>query len=169
MGFLNKGIIFLFLLIFSKISAQERVEFNDIYFQNNSSYKFSNNNLFTGIAEKRRANGHLVYEEDFVDGQLTKSTLYYNGRGDTIPATEKLYYENSSVLKTKINYGLQNSIIEYIHFDERGQKILSEIYKDKELTYRCEFLNNKKNGKEFCIGKDGTEMIIDYRNGKKLK
>ena len=58
---------------------------------------------------------------------------------------------------------------EITYFDENGKKKLNEIYKNGSLIYSCEYLNNKKHGKEFCTTKNCDNQTVYYENGKKRK
>jgi hypothetical protein len=122
--------------------------------------------LFTGDAVKTRKNGHVVYKDIFDEGRIIKTIIYFNKT--TLPAIEYVYFENSGKTKTEIKYSLKEPKIEFTYFNELGEKTLSEIYKNDSLIYQCEFLKNKKHGKEFCINKSGQEIIKEYKNGKLL-
>ena len=132
------------------------------------TYKIANNQLFSGQAQSVRKNGHLVYEEYFENGYLTKSIVYYNGTEKPIPARVNEFYEKSSKKKKETNIGLSKPTTEKIYFDQNGKKKLIEQYTNDKLTYSCEYLDNKKNGTEFCLNDDGTELNIEYQNGKKI-
>ena len=57
---------------FNLIIGQEKVEFDDLYYEGNLAYKISNDSLFNGIAQKLRKNGHLVSEDIYENGILKK-------------------------------------------------------------------------------------------------
>lgn len=147
--------------------AQNVVPFNELYLENDLVYEKYTDKLFTGSAAKIRKNGHVVYEDVIAEGKMIKTIIYFNKT--TLPAFEYIYYENSGKAKEEIKYSLKEPIIEFTHFNELGEKTLSEIYENDTLTYRCEFLKNRKHGKEFCINKNGKEVTTEYKNGKQLK
>ena len=64
----------------NNIIAQATVTCNDVYLQDKLLYKVSNDSLYTGIYEKRRRNGHLVYEEHFKNEIIISAIEYYNGK-----------------------------------------------------------------------------------------
>ncbi len=147
--------------------AQKNVPFNELYLDNNLIYEKSSEKLFTGSSAKIRKNGHIVFEDFIEEGRIQKTIYYYNKT--TLPAIEFVYFKNSDKTKTEIKYDLKDPKTEFTHFNELGEKTLSEIYKNEILIYRCEFLKNKKHGKEFCINKEGTEITEEYKNGKRIK
>ena len=166
---MKKILLMVIFSAFNQLIAQEIVGFRDLYEKNELTYKIADGQVFSGQAQNFRKNGHLVYEEYFEDGYLTKSILYYNGTEKATPARVTEFYENSSTKKKEINFGLSEPTTEIKYFDRNGKKTLIERYENEKLTYRCEYLNNKKNGTEFCLKKDGTELEIKYKNGKKIK
>ena len=166
----------------------------EVYIENNLVYKNTNDELFTGIAQNKRKNGHLVYEEEYKNGVILSSNLYYNGKEKRV-SNKTIYNPNKPlVLSKEIKYRLNGEIFETITYNDDGIKILVEQfenskliyscqyfgkkkhglqlgYKEKgdKITYRCEFINGKKNGTEYCLNDDGTETRNEYRNGKKIK
>lgn len=164
-----KNFYFFIFFIFgiNLIVAQSIVSFDKLYLENDLIYEKSSNNPFTGRAAKIRKNGHIVFEDFIEEGRMQKTIYYYNKT--TLPAIEFVYFKHSGKTKTEIKYGLKDPKIEYTHFNELGEKTLSEIYKNDVLIYRCEFLKNKKHGKQFCMNKEGTEITEEYKNGKRIK
>ncbi|WP_025665515.1 hypothetical protein [Aquimarina megaterium] len=154
---------------FNQLFAQEIVGIKNLYIENDLTYKISGDKLFSGQAQRIRKNGHLVYEEYFVDGKMTKSVTYYNGADKPKPASVTEFYEETETKRKVTNYGLTKPTTEYKHYDKNGKKTLIEKYENEKLTYRCEYLENKKNGTEYCLKEDGTEFRIEYRSGKKIK
>tara|TARA_R110002167_G_scaffold363604_2_gene584221 strand:+ start:440 stop:1027 length:588 start_codon:yes stop_codon:yes gene_type:complete len=163
------AIITILLLCLNSV-GQEIVGVKDIYFENELAYKILDNHRFTGIAQKVRKNGHVIYEETFDDGVILTFVVYYNGRDKEI--SEKMFYNRYKTfvpeknIKYITNKKGKSEQIEY--YDEDGLKILEETITEGITTYRCEFLNGKKHGQEFCFDDDGNELIIKYINGKKL-
>jgi len=146
--------------------AQNRVPFDKLTLENDLVYENFPDKLFTGNAAKISKNGHVVYEDIIQDGKTLKRIVYYNK--SNLPAIESIYFENSHKIKKEIQYSLKESRIDITQFNELGEKTLSEIYENDKLIYRCEFVKNKKNGREFCIDKNGQEIITEYENGKPL-
>jgi antitoxin component YwqK of YwqJK toxin-antitoxin module len=149
-------LLIIFICFLNQLSAQEKVGMKDLYVENDLTYKIADDKLFSGQAQHVRKNGHLVYEEYFENGKLTKSITYYNGTEKPTPARET-------------NFGLDKPTTEYKHFDKSGKKTLIEQYENDKLIYRCEYQKNKKHGIEYCLNEDGTELRTEYRNGKKIK
>lgn len=164
-----KKILLIFIFFaFNQLFAQEIVGLRDLYVENKLTYKIADGQLFSGQAQSVRKNGHLVYEEYFDSGYLTKSIVYYNGTEKPIPARVTEFHEKSSNKKKETNFGFSKPTTEIKYFDQNGKKTLIEQYENEKLTYRCEYSENKKNGTEFCYKNDGTELRIEYKNGKKI-
>ncbi len=153
---------------FSGLFAQEKVGLKEIYVENDLAYKVSNDQLFSGQAQKVRRNGHLVYEEYYENGIPIKSILYYNGTEKPKPVELIEFYDKTFDKKKVTRYGLSKPTIEYKYYAQNGNKTLIEEYENDKLTYRCEYQNGKKHGIEFCFDDDGKELKIEYRNGKKI-
>ncbi|MFD0990754.1 hypothetical protein ACFQ1R_11650 [Mariniflexile jejuense] len=164
-----KNLLILILFFsFNQLISQEKIGINDVYYENYLAYKISNDKLFSGILQKFRKNGHLVYDEIYESGILIKTTLYLNGKGKPAPFKVILYHEKTFTPKTEIEYR-KPPYVEYTHFDINGVKTLNEVYTNDILTYQCKYVNGKKNGVEFCINDDGTKTVKEYINGKKIK
>lgn len=158
-----------FLFIAFQLFSQERINTFEIYKNDNLSYKKEDGKIFTGIAEFKKKNGHVVFEEHYVNGFLTKYILYYN-LDEQIVATEIIFYKESIYKEKETNFSSkENQRKEITYFDENGKKKLNEIYKNGSLIYSCEYLNNKKHGKEFCTTKNCDNQTVYYENGKKRK
>lgn len=179
---------------FNELISQEIVGMKETYIDNDLVYKSTNDELFTGIAQSKRKNGHLVYEEKYKNGIILSSNLYYNGKKIRV-SNKTLYNPNKPFTLSKENrYHLDGEIFETTTYNDNGIRILVEQFKNgkltyscrylgkkknglelgygengEKLTYRCEFINGKKNGTEYCVNKDGTEIEKEYKNGKKIK
>ncbi len=162
-------LLIIFICLLNHLSAQEIVGMKDLYIENDLTYKVSDEKLFSGQAQHVRKNGHLVYEEYFDNGKLTKSITYYNRTKKPMPAREIEYYSETQKKRKETNYGLNKTSTEFKYFDKNGEKTLIEEYEINQLIYRCEYQKNKKHGIEYCLNDDGTELRIEYRNGKKIK
>jgi len=163
---------FLILLIFftfNELISQEIVGMKEVYINNNFVYKSSNDELFTGIAQSKRKNGHLVYEEEYKNGIILLSNLYYNGK--EIRVSNKTIYNPSKplVLSKENKYNLDGKIFETTTYNNDGIKILIEQFKKGKLTYSCQYLGKKKNGLELGYGKNGEKLTYrcEFINGKK--
>jgi hypothetical protein len=188
--------ILLLILFFSinQAISQEKIGLKEIYITNDLAYKVSDSKLFTGIAQSKRKNKHLVYEEQYNNGIILSSNLYYNGNEIRV-SNKTIYNPNKPFTLSKENkYHLNGEVFETTTYNDDGTKILVEQFKNEKLTYscqysgkmkhgleliygkngakmtyRCEFINGKKNGTEYCLNEDGTETKKEYRNGKKIK
>ncbi len=165
-------LILLVFFTFTKLISQEIISINEIFLdESNIAFRADNNQKFTGFAQKIRKNGHVVYEDQFDNGIIVAHFVYFNSSDKKLAG--KMIYNNDKpfffekFIEYKSNRNESWQEIEY--FDQNGLKILEETISDGITTYRCEFLNGKKHGTEFCIIKDGTELIIEYKNGKKVK
>lgn len=166
-----KILIFCIFLFFENfVFSQQIVSINETYISDeNLVYSTQTDKPFTGKAQRKRKNGHLVYEEEYKEGYIIKSTVFYNRTGEPTPATVFLYDEkdNFRAIK-KFQFGLKKKTKMITHFDSKGKKKFFESYLDEKLIYSCEYQNNRKHGKEFCVV-DGEEIVIEYINGKKVK
>ena len=164
-----KNILLIILFCsFNGLFAQEKVGLKEIYVENSLAYKVANEELFSGKAQKVRKNGHLVYEELYEKGIPIKSILYYNGTEKPKPVVMTEFYEKTFDKEKVTTYGLSKPTVEFKYYDRNGKKTLIEEYYNGKLTYRCEYLKNKKHGTEFCQDEDGKQIEIEYRNGKKI-
>ena len=164
-----KNILLIILFCSLKgLFAQEKVGMKEIYVLNNLAYKVADDELFSGQAQKVRNNGHLVDEEYYESGNPIKSVIYYNGTEKPIPAKMTEFYEKSFDKKKETTYDLKKTTVEFKYYNKNGKKTLIEQFENDKLTYRCEYLKNKKHGTEFCIDDDGNELKIEYRNGNKI-
>lgn len=162
-------LILLFFFAYNEMISQEKIGMEEIYIENNLVYKISNGKRFTGITQSKRKNGHLVYEEEYKNGIILSSNLYYNGKEIRI-SNKTIYNPNKPFIISKEHkYNLNGEIFETITYNEDGIKILIEQFKNEKLRYSCQYLGKKKNGTEYCLNDDGTETKKEYRNGKKIK
>jgi len=187
-------LILLMFFTFNELISQEIIGMKEVYIENNLVYKNATDELFSGIAQSKRKNGHLVYEEEYKNGIILSSNLYYNGKEIRV-SNKTIYNPNKPlVLSKEIKYHLDGEIFETTTYNDDGIKILVEQFKNgkltyscqylgkkkhglqlgygengEKMTYRCEFINGKKNGTEYCLNDDGTETKKEYRNGKKIK
>lgn len=156
-------LIFIFITTFSL--AQEKASSSQLYTSKGITYKESDNSLFTGINEFKKSNGHLVCEREYINGYLTKYTLYYNIDEKTV-SDETFYYSNSTVKKKHISYPHTGTLKTVTDFDENGKKSLEEQFMNDKLVYHCEYLNGKKHGTIFSIDKNNIKNTCQYINGK---
>ncbi len=158
----------LFLLT-APLVAQEVVDYDAIYIENDLAYRTSNQLPFSGAAQKVRKNGHLVHESYYQKGILTKSVLYYNNTEKPTPANTVYYFAGTDIPKKSFDFSLDESVMKVNHFNKEGEKELSETYENEVLVYKCTYLNGKKHGTEFCIKEDGTPTYETYQNGKRVQ
>ncbi|WP_242203172.1 hypothetical protein [Aestuariivivens insulae] len=131
----------------------------EVYIDNNLVYKSSNDELLTGIAQSKRKNGHLVYEEEYKNGVILSSNLYYNGKEIRV-SNKTIYNPNKPlVLSKEIKYHLNGEVFETITYNDNGIKILVEQFKNGKLTYSCQYLGKKKNGLELGYGESGENGL----------
>lgn len=165
-------LILLLFFTFNKLISQEIVSINDIYLdENNIAYRTDNDQKFTGFAQKTRKNGHVVYEDQFNSGIIVAHFVYFKAKDKKLAG--KLIYNKDKpfVFEKFIEYksNRHGNWQEIKYYDQDGLKTVEEIISEEKTTYRCEFLNGKKHGTEFCRNKDGTEFKVEYKNGKKIK
>lgn len=162
--------LFLLLLLMSfSLFSQESIAMKEIYIDNSLAYRISNQQLFTGVAQSKRKNGHLVYDEKYVNGIITESNLYYNTKEKLISDKTMYYQQKPFVNEKRIRFHLSKDTLRIISYDTSGKKILIEEFENNRSIYSCEYDGRKKNGKEICIDKNGEKLVFEYRDGKKIK
>ncbi|WP_345276049.1 hypothetical protein [Litoribaculum gwangyangense] len=187
-------LILLLFFTFNKLISQEVIEMKGVYIDNNLVYKVVDNGLFTGTAQVKRTNGHLIYEEEFKNGVVLFSYVYFNGKEKRLSSKTIFNPDKPYVLSKRYEYDLQGDIFEIYTYNNDGIKILKEQYTNgkvsyscqylgnkkhgielgyrdggEKMTFRCEYINGKKNGTEYCLTEKGIETKKEYRNGKKIK
>ena len=165
-----KYFIFLVSILVSvNVNSQDALAMKEIYIENDLVYRYSDDNRFTGVAQLTRRNGQVYLEEVYKDGVILFEYQYFKGTEKKLMyktdynryklwSKEKEYYYPKS--------GKWNQITSY---DENGKKSLVEQFEKEKLTYSCQYAGKKKNGQELCYDDDGTKMIFQYVNGKKVK
>ena len=187
-------LILLISFTFNQVISQEIVDLKEVYIENKLVYKNTTDKLFSGIAQHKRRNGHLVYEEEYMNGIILTSNVYFNGKEIRV-SNKTIYNPNKPlVLSKEIKYHLNGEVFETITYNDDGIKILVEQFKKGKLTYscqylgkkknglelgygengekftyRCEYVKGKKSGTEYCLNEKGIEIKKEYLNGKKIK
>lgn len=154
---------------FNPLISQETLAIKEVYIDNNLAYKSVDDHLFTGIAQSKRKNGHLSFEEEYKNGIILSYSLYYNGKEKRVSNKTIYNPDKPFVVSKKHKYHLEGEIYETITYNDDGVKILEEQFINGELTYSCQYLGKKKHGIEYCHNKKGIEIKNEYRNGKKIK
>jgi antitoxin component YwqK of YwqJK toxin-antitoxin module len=123
-------LILLIFLTFNKLISQEIIEKKEVYINNNLAYKVADNGLFTGIIQVKRKNGHLVYEEEFKNGNLTYSCQYL---GKKKHGLELSYKDGEEKITFRCEYinGKKHGI-EYC-LKENGTESKKEFYNEKKM------------------------------------
>ncbi|MDR6759926.1 antitoxin component YwqK of YwqJK toxin-antitoxin module [Flavobacterium sp. 2755] len=163
-----KKLLLLFLLISFNTYSQDSLRVDQVYFEKGLCYKFETDQLFTGKKQNYKHKNHLVYEETFVNGELTKYTIYFNGKKRKV-SEEGFYNINEGFKEKRIRYEYSIDFKWITYYNDKKEKTLEEDYKDGILVYRCEYLNNKKNGIVFSINDKGKKTECKYENGKFIK
>lgn len=153
--------------------AQDTVSMKEIYFDKYLAYTYSDDQLFSGVAQKLRknGNGHIVSEEIYEMGVILEWRSYF-GRSNRRLAEKVLYYKESYFTpKERIQYrtNKHGSFIERTYFNLNQEKTLNTIHRDTTLTYKMPYLNGKKHGEEFCYDDEGNPLVTEYVSGKKVK
>jgi antitoxin component YwqK of YwqJK toxin-antitoxin module len=163
---------YLLLLVFISSSlemiSQDTLGMKEVYIDNDLVYKMDGQR-FTGLAQDKRKNGKLNYEEQYKDGVILWSNLYFNTKKKLI-SDKTLYHKYKLwVIEKEIRLRLSQDTLEVKTYNENGEKVLLQQYENNKLTYRCEYKGRKKHGKEFCYDDNGNELVFEYINGKKVK
>lgn len=164
---MKKIATFIFIFLSSFFFGQEVLSFDEIYSENNLTYKLSNNELFTGKVQRFKKNNHLVFEIEFENGILKTSTLFYNGK-EQVESDKKYFDENGKLVK-KEKFSFDKKYIWTTLYNSKEEKILDEEHENGVLKYKCEYLNGKKHGIVYCLKDDGTTSENLYNNGKLIK
>ena len=164
----NFILLFVFFTVWSNLFCQDSISLKDVYLNNEIAYKIDGER-FTGIAQSKRKNGHLVYEEVYNDGVVLLSNLYFNGKQQIV--SDRIEYNRYKLWTPakEYRYNLKGQVIRSISYDENGLKVLVEEFQDGELVYSCQYNGRKKHGVEFCFTEEGEKLMFEYINGKKQK
>ncbi|MBD3584044.1 toxin-antitoxin system YwqK family antitoxin [Flavobacterium selenitireducens] len=156
------------LIIFSAASAQEKLSRADIYKVNDIVHSKVDDKPLTGTVAFIKKNKHTVFEKYYENGYLKKYTEYFNGDGQRI-AEEVFYFPNSNIEQKKVKHNLTSTIFWITDYDERGEKVLYQIIENNKITYKCGYLNGKKDGTEICEDENGNVLTQKFEKGKLIK
>ena len=131
------------------------------------TYRNDNNKLFTGKIQKIKKKNHVVFEVEFQNGISLNNTTYFNGK-EKIISDEKFYDTERRIIK-HIKYSFDNKYTWINYYEENGNKKLEEDYNNGTLVYKCEYVNNRKNGTSFSINEKGELKECNWQNGKLMK
>ena len=162
-------ILLIIILISSKLFAQEKIELNNVYFDNGIAYNKINNQIFTGVAQNKKKNGHIKFEEFYENGKLTKTLLYYNIYSEQIVSDETIFNSKTNKKERHLRFSSDKKKYWETKFDENEQKSEFNSYLNGIQVLHEKYKNGKKDGKWFCIYKDGTKCEMEYSKGKKIK
>ncbi|WP_029273657.1 hypothetical protein [Flavobacterium sp. KJJ] len=162
-----KKLLLLILLFSLNIYSQDSLRYKQIYFDKGLCYKVETGQLYSGKVQSYKHKKHLVYEENFIDGQLKKYTIYFNGK--TRKVAEEFFYDDNGFKEKRIRYEYSIDFKWITYYNTKKEKTLEEDFKDGVMVYRCEYLNNKKNGILFSINDEGVKTECKYVNGKYIK
>lgn len=170
---MSHKVLLFFLFINLQSFSQEKVALTpkEIYSKEGIVYKSSNDSIFTGSIEfHRRTNNILLAKQDFKDGFIILLIEYYNKSKKGIPSRKTYYYDHEFFKKKRQDrLDFDGSIDSTIYFDENENKILEEFYSENTLIYSCQYKDGRKDGKQFCLSKNGEAINSIYQNGKKVK
>ena len=168
---LNCILFILAIINYSIISAQDTLSIKNIYLENSLIFNANNELPFTGVAQKIRKNGHLVFEEVYEQGILVEYKEYYNGNTQSLSHKIYFYLDQPFVPKETITYytNKKRRITETTSYNRNEEKTLVTRYVDTTLIYKCSYKNGKKNGEEFCYDKNDKPLITKFKEGKKVK
>jgi antitoxin component YwqK of YwqJK toxin-antitoxin module len=160
-------IFILFVVLCGKIYSQEVLKNSEIFKKDNLVYKTENSQLFSGKTQSFKNNNHLLLEREYINGIFRKYIIYFNGKEKIVSDEE--YYNDVGNLEKKIKYSLDHKTQWIKYYNEYGNKILEEDYKNGILIYSCPYTNGKKNGIAFTINENGERNECKYENGKLIK
>lgn len=163
-----KNLFLIISLISANIYSQDSLRVNQVYFEKGLCYKTQTDELFTGKTQSYKNKDHLVYEETFINGQKIKYTIYFNGK-KRIVSEEGFYNTKEGFKEKRIRYEYSYDFKWITLYNDKKEKTLEEEYKNGTIVYRCEYLNNKKNGIVFSINDKGEKAECKYENGKIIK
>ena len=163
-----KYLLLLVLISSYKVNSQDTLSLKEVYIDKDLVYKMDGQR-FSGLAQDKRKNGKLNYEEYYKDGVILWSNMYFNTKEKKV--SDKTIYNRYKlwVIEKEIRFRLSQDTLQIKTYDDNGKKILLEQFENNKLTYSCQYDGRKKHGKEFCFDDDGKELIIEYVNGKKKK
>ena len=162
-------LLILFFYASQAIGQNKSIGVKEVYFESGIGYKVSDDKRFSGIAQKKRRNGNVVYEQFFNNGILEKDIVYFNNSEGNIASIRYYDQKYPLILRKEENFRQSIDWKGIIVYDENGKRIYEEQFENGDLTYRCEYNGKKKHGQEICCNKDGTQTIYEYINGKRKK
>lgn len=165
-----KLIISFFLFLISNfLFSQEIYQNNDVYFDNNIAYKFSNNEKLTGFLEFRDKKNIMSTKEEYNNGVLSKQFKYYkySSLKKYIPFEEIIFKDGLKYSKTTFHSTEEKS--SYTEFDDNGKKKYYEVYKNGKTVLTQNFKNGKLDGKSSCYDKKGNFQEHYYKEGKLIE
>jgi antitoxin component YwqK of YwqJK toxin-antitoxin module len=161
-------ILIVFISISFEVISQDTLDMKEVYIDNDLVYKMDGQR-FTGLAQQKRKNGKLNYEEQYKDGVILWSNLYFNTKEKKV--SDKTIYNRYKlwIIEKEIRLRLSQDTLHIKTYDENGKKILLEQFENNKVTYSCEYNGKKRHGQEMCYDDDGNKLIFQYVNGKKVK
>jgi hypothetical protein len=160
--------LLLLILVFSlNAYSQDSLRFKHVYIEKEICYQVETGKLFSGKIQSYKHKNHLVFENNYINGQLIKYTEYFNGKKRKI--AEEIFYNSNGFKEKRIRYEYSIDFKWITYYNAKKEKILEEDFKDGVIVYRCEYLNNKKNGIIFSINDKGEKTECKYENGKFIK
>jgi len=160
-------ILVLVLLLSLKTYSQQILKPDEIIAHNDTVYRKVDSLIFTGKVQSLKRNGNPRFEAQFLNGILLKTSQYYN-TSKSIISEEKFYNHKRFVMK-RIKYSENHDILWTTTFNDKGDKILEEDFKDGITIYRCPYENKKKHGNVFSIDKEGKIHECEFFKGKLIK
>jgi len=162
-------LFFISLFSFSQEQKSTVVDFYDTYIDDELIYENNIDNLYTGLIQRKKANGQLIQEDYVEKGSIHYSELFYRKLNRETHSKYIYNKNNPYVLSQVLRYHPKGDIFEIIYYDYDGGKILEEGYEDGKLIHSCEFNGKKRHGKEFSVTKVSDTTFVFYNNGKKTK
>lgn len=146
-----------------------KASYDEVRLMNDLVYDASGR-LYTGVVQKKKKNGQLIYEDYVTNGIIDSTLQYYRSKDHDKPYAKYLYNPKKLFYYSKIVwYESTGAISQIEYYDDESKKRLLETYDHGRLTYSCEYKGKKRHGKEFCITKACDTTVVYYVDGKKQR
>ena len=162
-------ILLIMTLFCCKSFSQEKIELNNLFFENGIAYNKINNQIFTGIAQNKNKKGHVKFEEIYESGKLIKHILYYNIYPEQIISDETIYNPKTNKKERHLRFSPEGNKYWETKYDQNEKKSEFNYFFNGNHILHEKYNNGKKDGKWFCLNDDGTICEMEYSNGKKIK
>lgn len=121
MNYINNLILLALILSSSEMISQDTLGMKEVYIDNDLVYKMDGER-FPGLSQQKRRNGHLIYEENYKDGVILSSNLYFNTKEKKVSNITIYNRHKLWVFEKEVSFRLSKDTFEIKRCDENGNK-----------------------------------------------